>query len=260
LRRSVEVVDKYKSLRKSLSKKPETINKELGLLRQAFNLAVERNSIPTNPIKGLKLLNVPNSKPRVLKDSEFQTLYNSASSHFKPILLCGYLTGMRRSEISKLKWIDVDLEDGYIHVNESKNGEYRSIPINELLLDTLRKLKKNSTGEYVFTSREGNPYISKTAWKTAWTNTLKKSQIEHCTFHSLRHSFISNLIVDEKEDYTTVMSLSGHKSIRMLQRYSHTHEKAKKTAISKLGKSLNLTSMDTYLDTKDKTPSIHQLS
>jgi len=205
-----------------------------------FNLSIERNLIPTNPIKGLKLLKVPNSKPRVLKDSEFQLLYNSTSSHFKPILLCGYLTGMRRSEIAKLKWCDVDLKDRYIHINETKNGEYRSVPINDLLLDTLRELKKNSTSEYVFTSKEGNPYISKTAWKTAWTNTLKKSQIEHCTFHSLRHSFISNLIVDEKEDYTTVMSLSGHKLIRMLQRYSHTHEKAKKTAINKLGKNLTL--------------------
>ena len=36
------------------------------------------------------------------------------------------------------------------------------------------------------------------------------------------------------------MNFSGHKSIRMLQRYSHTHEKAKKTAINKLGKNLTL--------------------
>ena len=48
------------------------------------------------------------------------------------------------------------------------------------------------------------------------------------------HDFVSNLIVDHKEDFATVMALSGHKDISMLKRYSHTREEVKRMAINKL--------------------------
>ncbi|MDA2918597.1 tyrosine-type recombinase/integrase [Desulfobacterota bacterium AH_259_B03_O07] len=245
-------VEQYKSNRKSIGRKPETINKELGILRRMFNLAVQWKFISSNPLKGLKLLKVPNFKPRVLKDREFQKLYDSASKHFKPILLCAYMTGMRRGEIAKLRWEDVDFEDRYIHVVESKNNEARSIPVSGMLMNTLKELKKSSETDYVFTTHEGKPYTHVTVWKTVWNNALKKSGIEKCRFHDLRHTFISNLIVREKEDFATVMSISGHRDISMLKRYSHTHEEAKKIAISKLEKGLKFETMDTYLDTKAK--------
>ena len=62
--------------------------------------------------------------------------------------------------------------------------------------------------------------------------------------------FVSDLIVNEKEDFSTVMALSGHKDISMLKRYSHTQEEAKRSAIQKLGKHVTISTMDTYLDTK----------
>jgi len=71
----------------------------------------------------IRLLSVSKLRPRVLKDLESQRLYAAASDHFKPILLCAYMTGMRRSEIARLKWKNVDLEARYIHVVETKNGE-----------------------------------------------------------------------------------------------------------------------------------------
>ena len=246
------LIEKYKSQRKALGIKPETINKELGLLRRMFNLAIEWKVINSNPIKGIRLLKVPKYKPRVLKDWEFEKLYQAASSHFKPILLCAYFTGMRRSEIAKLKWENVDFEDEYIYVKETKNNESRGIPIDDTLLETLHNLKKNRDCEFVFTTHEGNPYIHITVWKRAWATALKKSGIGKCRFHDLRHTFISNLIVGEKEDFATVMELSGHKDITMLKRYSHTREEAKKTAIKKLGNRLKVKAIDTSLDTNTK--------
>lgn len=71
-----------------------------------FNLAskgVLRVRIAKNPVQELNLLDVPKPKPRVLKDWEFQILYGEALDHIKPILMCDYMTGMRRSEIAKLK-------------------------------------------------------------------------------------------------------------------------------------------------------------
>ena len=246
------LIEKYKSERKAQGRKPETINKELGILRRMFNLALEWKIICSNPIKGMKLLKSPKFKPTILKNWEFKELYSSASPHFKPILLCAYMTGMRRSEIAKLKWENIDFEDKYIHVTDIKNGELKSIPINEILLESLLKLKKNASTDSVFTTHLRKPYTYVSAWKTAWDTALKKSGIGKCRFHDLKHTFTSNLIVGEKEDIATVMGLTGHKDIRMLQHYSHTHEDSKKLAVEKLNKGLNLEIMDTYLDTKAK--------
>jgi integrase len=243
------LVEKYKAKRKDEGRKPETVNKELGVLRRMFNLAVEWKLISASPIQGMKLVKVQKFLPRVLSEEEFGKLYQSASLHFKPILLCAYLTGMRRSEIAKLRWDDVDLERGYIYVKETKNNESRSIPIAKPLMDTLREIREKATTEFVFTTHEGEPYTHPTAWKRAWTTALRRAGIGKCRFHDLRHTFVSNLVVGEKQDLTTVMELSGHKDIRMLKRYSHTREEAKRIAIERLGERLNSTVIDTSLDT-----------
>jgi len=230
-------VDKYKSARKKQGRKPETINKELGALRRMFNLARQGAlslRIGKNPVEGIKLVKVPKNKPRTYQPWEFRALYEAASHHFKPILLCAYMTGMRRSEIARLQWSDVDFQDRTIYIAESKNDEPRTIPIAEALFSVLRDLRSNSESEFVFTTHEGKPYTSRSSWKSTWTTTLKKSGIEKGRFHDLRHTFVSNLIVNEKEDFATVMALSGHKDISMLKRYSHTQEEAKRKAIRKL--------------------------
>lgn len=243
------LIEKYKSHRKALGRKPDTINRELGILRRMFNLAIQWKIATINPLKGVTFLQTQRYIPRVLREWEFQKLYHAASPHFKPILLCAYTTGMRRREICRLKWEDVDLEKGYIFVKETKNNESRALPIDATLKDHLTKLRERNTCEHVFTTDNGKPYISKGAFKRAWATALKRSGIAKCRFHDLRHTFCSDLIVGEKEDIATVMELTGHKDIRMLKRYSHTREEAKKAAIAKLGKRLNRLSMDTSMDT-----------
>lgn len=73
-----------------------------------------------------------------------------------------------------------------------------------------------------------------------WTTSLKKSGIEKCRFHELRHTFVSNLMAGEKEDFTIVMTLSGHKDISMLNRYSYTQEEAKKNAIKNWNQDISM--------------------
>lgn len=229
-------LEKYKRHRKSLDIKPATINRELVILHRIMTLAVEWEFIQSNPIKGMKKLKVPPRKYRKLKDWEFKKLYDCAEDHLKPILLCGCLTGMRKDEVRLLKWEDVDLEEGYIWIMKAKNNELRGIPIAESLLKVLRKLKKNNDSEYVFLKEDGEHYKSRKAWEGSFKKALAKSGIEYCTFHDIRRSFISISLVDEKEDFRTIMDLSGHKDIRMLKIYAHTDEDAKKKVVGKLDK------------------------
>ena len=95
------------------------------------------------------------------------------------------MTGMRRGEIAKLKWENVDIEDGVIHVVETKNDESRSIPIAKLLLETLKELKSKAKTDLVSTTHEGKSYTHLTVWKRAWGTAVRRSGIGKVRFHDL---------------------------------------------------------------------------
>jgi integrase len=237
-------VEKYKKERKARGRKPETLNRELTVLKRMFNLGIQWNVTTFNPVRGVKFMEVPKVFYRALDDGEFERIYQAASPEFKPVLLCAYLTGMRRGEIRNLKWEDVDFNTDYIFVKETKNNESRAIPMDDLLREKLLELK-NDEDEYVFQVFRERSLMSfyREFWKAA-----RKAGVK-CTFHSLRHTFTSNLMTRLKEDPATVMELTGHKDVRMLMRYSHTKEELKKAAIARLGKHVKTLSMDTSSDT-----------
>lgn len=222
------LVEKYKSDRRK-QVKASTVNRELDVLRRMFSLAVAWGLITSNPVSQVKRFKVSNSNLRILSEEEFTRLYNSASSHLKPILLTAVHTGMRKGEILNLKWEDINLERGYILVRDSKNYESRAIPISQILKDELLKLKKQSTGEFVFTYK-GKPIG---AIKRAFSAALRRSGIRHCRFHDLRHTFATCLVM-EGTDIASVQELMGHKDIRMTKRYSHPTPEHKRNAVEKV--------------------------
>ncbi len=67
-------------------------------------------------------------------------------------------TGLRRGELFRLRWEDIDLEGRKIKVSRTKNNEYRIVPINEELLVELKKLSRHPDSEFIFCNRDGIPY------------------------------------------------------------------------------------------------------
>ena len=234
-------VDKYKSKRlKDISRfnRPLTkasINRELACLKTMLNYAVGEGWLPSNPISGYKLFRERLNKLRVVSRDEFDRVYNTASELLQPILVMAYNTGMRRSEILYLKWENVSLSEGYIRVEETKNDESRIIPINKLLNDTLNSVKYTSPEENVFLNMKGEPVKE---FKTAFDGALRRSGVKKFTFHDLRHTFATNLVM-KRVDLTTVKELLGHKSIMMTMRYSHPTPEHKKQAVESLDVVLN---------------------
>lgn len=238
--------DKYKLKRlKETSRRNRpvtkaTVNRELACLKTMLGFAVKKGWLFSNPLSGYKLFREKPNKLRVITRDEFNRVYNTASEPLKPILITAYNTGMRRSEILNLKWENVNLAESYLRVEDTKNDEPRYIPMNKQLNETLKSVKYKSSGEYVF-SRGEEPVR---CFKTAFDNAVKRSGVNRFTFHDLRHSFASNLVM-KGVDITTVSELLGHKSIVMTKRYSHPTPDHKKQAVNRL----NADSMDTYLDT-----------
>ena len=225
------MVEKYKLTRKEVGAGPATINRELGCLRNMFNMALKWKKAQVNPVREVKFLKEPKEKDRILTEEEKIKLLEAVrighkSKHLEAIILTALNTGMRKGEILNLKWSNVDFKNGVITVEKTKNDEIRKIPMNQKLTQTLEGAKKVSKGDYVF-SENGKPYGDV---KTGWWTALEKAGIENFTFHGLRHTFGSRLGM-AGVDIKTIAELMGHKDIKMTMRYSHPTPEHKKKAV-----------------------------
>ncbi len=135
-----------------------------------------------------------------------------------PSLLCqralAESTLFRASELLSLIWRDIDFRRRVIAVRAAyaKNGESRSIPMNDVLTTTLQAVKmKASTEGPVFRTPQGGPYRN---FRTAFERAVQQAGLEDFTFHDLRHTFASRLVM-AGVDLPTVKELLGHKGIAM---------------------------------------------
>lgn len=209
--------------------KPATANRELAFLKSFFRKCEEWDYIVHNPARKIKKFKEPPGRLRYLSPDEMQRFLKAVDEE-KPLvrafILTGFYTGMRKSEISKLKWKDIDFENDLIIVQESKNNEKRTIKMVPQLKKILQSLPRRS--EYVFY----NPETKKPVYwiESAWKRILKKAGIQDFRFHDLRHNFASYLIMSGN-NIRVVQSLLGHKTIQMTARYAHVSDARKQEAI-----------------------------
>lgn len=130
-------------------------------------------------------------------------------------------TGMRQDEILSLRWPDVDLFRKTITIMRSKNGEKRTIPMNQKVFELLKiKAKvRNIRDNHVFPSEAGTKIHDRNL-RRGFYDALEKAGITDFKFHDLRHTFATRL-VQANVDLYTVSKLLGHKDIKMSQRYAH---------------------------------------
>jgi integrase len=218
-----------------------TINMELGELSRAMG-QTWRELWPR-----IKKLEERKNVGRALSQEEQRILLDaleSSESHILktlvPILL---LTGMRSGEAICLAWGQVNVISNVISVGRAKtsSGTGRVIPINDELAHVLAVHRR------WFIDRFGNPqpehYLFPfghpvpldpsrhiTSLKWAWTNIRQKSGVS-CRMHDLRHTFATGLAENGVPE-STMLSLMGHMSRAMLERYSHIRMAAKVNAVS----------------------------
>ncbi len=143
--------------------------------------------------------------------------------------------GMRKEEILSLKWKNLDFRSRTISILDTKNGESREIPMNDIVYRTLLAAK-NADSPWVFCKRNGERYGNV---RKAFEGARKRAGIVDFRFHDLRHTFASHLIM-AGVDLRTVQELLGHKSFETTLRYAHLSPEHKKAALDILGKRLKV--------------------
>lgn len=154
--------------------------------------------------------------------------------HLTPIVLLALNTGLRKGEIFGLLWSDVDLGRAQLTVrgDGAKSGQTRYVPLNDEALRELRAWRSATDGaHHVFPGRvegEGLDDIKK-----GWLAIVRATKIVGFTFHDLRHTFASKLVM-AGVDLNTVRELLGHSDIKMTLRYAHLAPEHKAAAVAKL--------------------------
>ena len=138
----------------------------------------------------------------------------AASENFsvKPLVELAIETTMRRGEMLSLQWRDADLERQTVFVAITKNGDSGQIPLSLKAISVISNLPRDVGGK-VFP-------VSPNALRGVWRRTIKKLNIENLRFHDLRHEATSRFF-EKGLNVMEVAAITGHKDLRMLQRYTH---------------------------------------
>ncbi len=143
--------------------------------------------------------------PDALSDSELESLIEACPERTKQMVIVAADTGMRRSEIQRLTWRDVDFEAGTVTIRQSKNRDYRVIPMTDRVRLLLAQLKPALTQPEQAVIRFGDI-------KRSLHSAGVRAQVGHVHLHKLRHTFATRLR-DRGVPLDRIMELMGHKSM-----------------------------------------------
>lgn len=140
---SVEMIENYK-IKRSNEIKPATVNKELTAIKHVFDKAMQWGYVvKENPLAKVKKLKVSQKKFRYLSLEEIESVLPNCPDFMYPILLTAIHTGLRKSELFRLEWSDIDFERASLTVTakgieHTKNYRNREIPMTEQLSEGLK--------------------------------------------------------------------------------------------------------------------------
>ena len=219
------------------------------VISSAMDMAVRHKLILTNPTEGCELPKVEHREMKTLPAEQLGAFLREAKeSGVYELYYMDLATGLRRGELLGLKWEDVDLQNGIIHVRrqvarvdgevkelplKTKNS-YRNISISQNAVAMLTEMEAHRSSDYVFPSSTGGP-ISPDSVNNMLHRVLKRAGLPSIRFHDLRHTF-ATLALQNSVDIKTVSGMLGHFSAGFtLDTYAHVTTSAQKEAARTMG-------------------------
>lgn len=207
-----------------------SVQKELNVLKHLLRLAIEWEVIPFSPALTIKSPRVPAGRVRYLQPTELRMILQTAPEWLRPIAALAACTGMRRSEILGLRWLDVDLLNRRILLPQTKNGEGRIVYLNNSAVAALQSVL---IAPEVNTTAPVFRCASPEQVSVAFARLCRTLKIADFRFHDLRHTAASWLRM-KGADIHTVAQLLGHKDLRMAARYQHLSPSFLSEAVARL--------------------------
>jgi len=267
------MIERWRTARLQTGVSPVTVDRELATLKALLSRAVAWQVIGAHPLSTVKLLGQAGEQiVRYLsrdeekrlrqalqrREDQYRDRRDSANAwrrerdiselpdlrsctyadHLQPMILMSLNTGLRRGELFRVKWSDVNLNDGLsvlsVRAAAAKSGKPRQVPLNSEAAAALkawhRQHRNPPAGGLVFEGKDGAQFNNT---KRSWERLLKDATIERFRWHDMRHHFASRLVM-AGVDLNTVRELLGHGDLKMTLRYAHLAPEHKAAAVEKL--------------------------
>lgn len=207
-------------------RQPGTTNRYLIVLRSAWNWARASGLIPIERRWPERLLlTEPAGRTRFLSDSELALLLNAAREHSAQMhtaIVVSVASGMRRGELLRLDWSDVDLARQLAAIRISKTDRPRQVHLTQAACDALKALqgeKVRAIGGAVFTMK-GGARLKRSTLEGRWRVVRTAAGLKDFRWHDLRHTCAS-ILAQQGSTLLQIAEVLGHRSFVMTQRYSH---------------------------------------
>ncbi|RMH15798.1 MAG: site-specific integrase [Gammaproteobacteria bacterium] len=207
-----------------------TINRYLALIRAILRKARDEWEW-IDHIPKIKLRSEPRRRVRWLTPMQARQLIDHLPQHLADMVRFTLATGLRQSNVSYLRWDQVDMsrEIAWIHADQAKARKAIVVPLNGDAMQVLKE-RQGINEQYVFTFRDKPVQVCTTK---AWKRALKKANIEDFRWHDLRHTWAS-WHVQNGTSLQELMELGGWSSYEMVLRYAHLAGEHLKGAASRV--------------------------
>jgi integrase len=204
---------------------PATVVRYMAALSHTFTIAInEWEWLVHSPIRTVTKPIEPRGRVRFLDEAERQKLLETCKKApnklLYPCVVLGIATGMRKSELMNLRWSDVNLQEGYLILHHTKNGDRRRVPVSGRALELLvnhSKVRRIDTDLLFPSDRNPQKPID---LRKPWTTVINETGINDFHWHDLRHCFASYLAMNGAS-LAAIADLLGHKTLEMVKRYAH---------------------------------------
>lgn len=236
----------------------KTIKNTFLNLSAALDKAEELQMITRNPCKHIVLPPVKRYNAQVYTVDEVQNILKLAQgTDMYFLLMIEFYLGLRKGEVSELKWSDIDLEEGVVHITRSRvetdegiivkstksEAGIRDIPLSPKILtafkdqyaEHLEKIGKNGfvNSGYVICKSNGEPFVPSSI-PQRWDRFCDQHKLKKIRFHDLRHT-CATLMIANGVDPKTVQAWLGHSDIQVtLNTYAHCLPSMKQAAGEKM--------------------------
>ena len=249
-------IERFRDHQVKLGKSPTTANHALRVLRAVFNAARRRGLSLSNPTEAVELLAADAEEKKPFSQEHVRALLAVADAEWRGMILLGYHTGIRLHDAANLAWDNLDLQDNVLRFEAEKTSRrakrrdretiiyihldlikyFSELPAgddpHQALFPSLSGLKSGSHGGLSnrFGALMRNAGIDA---EPGDTKSGKGRQFMALSFHSLRHTFISNL-ANAGVSQDVRKQMSGHSSDEIHRRYTHLDVSTQKQAIEQL--------------------------
>lgn len=199
-----------------------TANRVLATAKAVFNKGVAWSYLPTNhpnPAKGVTPYPEP-PRTRVVKRAEWPALLGAIQGYPEPFIKAAILvllfSGMRKNDVLALRWDQVDLAGGFIHMSSQKTGVPRMVPISEATRRVLEALPRYEGNPHVFCGRKKGDHLKEL--KSAWEAIRTQAGCPDLRLHDFKRT-VGTMLALGGEGAHVIQAVLGHKTPRTAEYY-----------------------------------------